>query len=358
MSDKFFERERLLTFTQNVFTAIGFSESDAATAAEVLLMADMRGIDSHGVARLSGYVRLWEAGRLNANPQMTLIREKLSAGTLEADRAAGLVSAPYAMKVAIEKAKKSGSGWIAVKNSNHFGIAAYHSLMAAREGMIGFAFTNASPLVSPFQSKERMLGTNPICVAIPAGNFPPFVSDMATSAAANGKLEIAQRAGKPIHGGWLLDKQGNESRNPADLKAGGALLPLGYSGENGHKGYALGAMVDILSGVLSGASFGPWVPPFVAFLQPKPDQPGEGIGHLLGAIDPEAFMDKTEFLDRMDLWIERFKAAEPAPGYSEVLIPGEPEYRTEQERIKTGIPLVEDVLQDLTQLAEKFGLGL
>ena len=177
---------------------------------------------------------------------------------VDGDSGLGLVVAPFAMDLAISKAKNVGSGWIAVRNSNHFGIAAHHAMKALDEDMIGMVMTNASALVAPTFSIERLLGTNPICVAVPAGKEPPFVADLATTTAANGKLEILQRKNQEAPAGWIQDKDGKISTNPHELKAGGALLPLGGDREHGsHKGYALGAIVDIFSGVLSGANYGP-----------------------------------------------------------------------------------------------------
>ena len=168
-----------------------------------LLPADLRGIDSHGVARLSGYVRLWEVKRINTSPEIKIIHETPSTAVVDGDSGLGLVVAPNAMQVAIDKAKNAGTGWVSVQNSNHFGIAGYHAMMALEHDMIGIAFTNASPLVSPTYSVERLLGTNPVCVVIPAGEEPPFVADMATTTAANGKLEILQRKGGVAPLGWI-----------------------------------------------------------------------------------------------------------------------------------------------------------
>jgi LDH2 family malate/lactate/ureidoglycolate dehydrogenase len=258
-----YSHQRLLHFTEQVFIKCGMYEQDAKQAADVLIAADLRGIDSHGVARLSGYVRLYEANRANMNAQHKIIYETPSTATIDADQGLGLVVAPKAMDIAIEKAKNVGTGWVAIQNSNHFGIAAYHAMKALPNNMIGIAMTNASPLVAPTYSKQRMLGTNPICYAFPAGKHLPIVIDMATSAAANGKLEIAQRTGKPIPNNWVQTKDGEESTNANELSNGGSLLPLG-----GHKGYGLASLVDILCGVLSVSNYGPWVPPFVAFLNP------------------------------------------------------------------------------------------
>jgi LDH2 family malate/lactate/ureidoglycolate dehydrogenase len=261
------------------------------------------------------------------------------------------------MKVAMEKAKNVGTGWVSVKNSNHYGIAGYHAMLALEQDMIGISLTNASPLVAPTFSKERLLGTNPIAVAIPAREEPPFVADMATTTAANGKLEILQRKGLETPTGWVQDKNGNPTISSDGVKEGGALLPLGGDREHGsHKGYALGAVVDILSAVLSGANYGPWVPPFVAFLDPLPNLVGEGIGHFFGAMRVDAFRPAEEFKGHMDQWIRRFRSAEPTPGHEKVLIPGDPERELEVIRIKEGIPLLDPVVQDLTDLGKKFGV--
>lgn len=346
---------KLFDFACKVFEQIGCSTADAALAAKVLLMADLRGVDSHGVARLSGYIRLWEASRVNACPDVRILHESPSTAVVDGDGGLGLVVAPKAMQIAIDKAKNAGTGWVSVQNSNHFGIAAAHAMMALQHDMIGIALTNASPLVAPTFSVERLLGTNPICVAIPAGNEPPFVADLATTTAANGKLEILQRKNEKAPEGWIQDKEGRFSTNPHELKAGGALLPLGGDREHGsHKGYALGAVVDIFSAVLSGANYGPWVPPFVSFLPVGENLPGKGIGHFFGAMRIDAFRHATEFKKHMDQWIHRFRTAIPVPGQEKVLIPGDPEREIETERMQNGIPLLKPVYEDIQYLAERF----
>jgi L-2-hydroxycarboxylate dehydrogenase (NAD+) len=346
----------LLTFTIDIFQRIGCPEKDACTAAAALLSADLRGIDSHGVARLVGYVRLWEAGRANPKPALRIIHETPSTAVVDGDSGLGLVVAPYAMQIAIQKAAACGTGWVSVQNSNHFGIAGYHALAAVQQDMIGIAMTNASALVAPTFSIERMLGTNPICVAIPAGDEPPFVADLATTTAANGKLEILQRKNEPAPLGWIQDKAGHPSTDPHELKTGGALLPLGGDRDHGsNKGYALGAIVDIFSAVLSGANYGPWVPPFPAYVPMPTGMPGKGIGHFFGAMRIDAFRPAADFKDHMDNWIRRFRSATPAPGHDKVLIPGDPEREMETQRRAEGIPLLPAVVDDLRTLAAKLG---
>ena len=351
--------ETLFDFSKNVFLSIGCNEDDATLATTVLLSADLRGVDSHGIARLSGYVRLWEAKRVNATPQVNILHQTPSTATIDGDSGLGLVVAPKAMQIAIDKAKNVGTGWVSVQNSNHFGVAGYHAMMALPEEMIGICMTNASPLVAPTFSIERLLGTNPICVAIPAGKQPAFVADLATTTAANGKLEILQRKNEEAPVGWIQDKEGKSSINPHELKTGGALLPLGGDREHGsHKGYALGAVVDIFSAVLSGANYGPWVPPFPAYVPMPTGMPGKGIGHFFGAMRVDAFRPAEEFKMHMDKWIERFRSAKTAEGFERVIIPGDPEREAEAERREIGIPLLEPVVEDLQLLAAKFNLSM
>jgi LDH2 family malate/lactate/ureidoglycolate dehydrogenase len=353
-----FTESNLREFTKSVFEKMGCSEEHAALATDVLIKSDLRGIDSHGVARLTGYVRLWEKGRINAKPDIKIVHETPSTATVDGDSGLGLVVAPFAMRVAIEKAEKCGSGWVSVRNSNHFGIAGYHTMMAVEKDMIGFAMTNASPLVAPTFANERLLGTNPMCYAFPAGKYPPVIVDLATSAAANGKLEIAQRMNKAVPDGWIQDANGKPSTDPHELKKGGSLLPLGSDRDHGsHKGFGLSATVDILSAVLSGANYGPWVPPFVAFMEPSSNPVGKGIGHFLGAMRVDGFRPVDEFKAHLDNWIERFSNAKTINENQKVIIPGQPENEAEKERKLNGIPLIDDVCKDLNEVAEKLGVA-
>lgn len=347
----------LKKYVASVFTAIGCSDEDAALASDVLVSADARGIDSHGVARLAGYVRLFDNGRLNTKPQVKVLHETPSTATLDGDRGLGLIVAPKAMEIACAKAALAGTGWVAVQNSNHFGIAGYHAMKALPSQMIGWAMTHAAPLVTPTFSKEKLLGTNPIAVAIPANEEPAFVADFASTAVAYGKLEILQRKGLDTPDGWVQDANGDPCNDAFAIKNGGALLPLGGDREHGsHKGYGLGAIVDILSGVLSGANFGPWVPPFATagFMQAG-ETVGNGTGHFLGAMRVDAFRPAEDFTNDMDKWIRRFRSAKAVEG-KQVLIPGDPERELEAIRREEGIPLLNPVVEDLQSLASRFQL--
>ena len=357
--EQVFSYNQLLSFSKSIFQKIGCSDADAETAAKALLSADLRGVDSHGVARLSGYVRLWEVKRVNSSPQLKIIHETPSTAVVDGDSGLGLVVAPYAMQVAIDKAKNVGSGWVSVQNSNHFGIAGYHAMMALQHDMIGIAMTNASALVAPTFSTQRMLGTNPIAVAIPAGKEQPFVADFATTTASNGKLEILQRKNKTAPTGWVQTKTGEESTNANELKEGGAMLPLGGDREHGsHKGFMLGSIVDIFSGILSGANYGPWVPPFPSYVPMPENMPGNGIGHFFGAMRIDAFRTAEDFKNNMDNWIQEFKKAKTIDGIDKVIIPGEPETEMEMQRMKDGITLVDTVAEDLKKLGEKFSVAI
>lgn len=346
-------------FTRQIFLAIGCPEADAELAATVLVRADLRGVDSHGVARLPGYVRLADHGRLNPAPQVCIVHETPSTAVLDGDRGLGLVVGPKAMQVAIEKARTAGTGWVAVRNSNHYGIAGYHAMLALEHDMIGLSMTNAAPLVAPTFSLDKLLGTNPIAVAVPTLQEPPYVADFATTAVAYGKLEILQRKGQAAPHGWVQDAAGRSTGDANAVRNGGALLPLGSDREHGsHKGYALGGIVDIFSGVLSGANYGPWVPPFAtAGFMAAQAGVGEGTGHFFGAMRVDAFRPAEEFKQHMDTWIGAFRSARAVEG-KQVLVPGDPEREMEAERNASGIPLIDPVLDSLRELGERFGVSL
>ena len=352
-----FSSDYLKTFCTQVFIHFGISEEDARQAADVLAKSDLRGIDSHGVARLHTYFDMLALGRINPKPKIKIVREKASVATVDGDNGLGLVVGPKANEVAMEKAEKHGSGWVSVCNTNHFGIAGYYPLKALERDLIGWAMTNTTKLVAPLWGAERMLGTNPIAIAFPGYEEPPIVIDMATSAVAYGKIEIALRKKEQIPKGWIIDKDGRDTTNPQDMIDGGAQLPLGSEREmGGHKGYGLASMVDILCCVLSGANWGPFAPPF-ALRQEIPDRSvGRGIGHFFGAMQIDGFIDKDEFKKQIDEWIHVFRNTKPAPGTGGPLVPGDPEREAEAIRSKEGIPLIMPVVEDLLDISRKTGI--
>jgi LDH2 family malate/lactate/ureidoglycolate dehydrogenase len=352
-----FRAEQLKHFAIEVFLHFGVPEPDAKKASEVLILSDLRGIDSHGVARLHTYFDMLSLGRINPKPNVKIIRERKSVCTVDGDNGLGLVVGPKANEIAMDKAEQFGSGWVSVCNTNHYGIASYYSLEALKRDMLGWSMTNSTKLVAPLWGAERMLGTNPISIAFPGKKNKPIVVDLATSAAAYGKIEIAKRKGKTIPRGWIINSDGDMTEQPEDMINGGALLPLGSERElGGHKGYCLSAMVDILTSVLSGANWGPFAPPFALRQEIPSRSVGKGIGHFFGAMQIEGFMDVDEFKQRIDEWIEVFRNTKPVKGQKAVLIPGDPEHEEEAIRRKEGIPLIQPVIDDLQDISRKTGI--
>jgi L-2-hydroxycarboxylate dehydrogenase (NAD+) len=354
---KTYTAEQLSQFTTDFFRRIGCPDDHAEIISRVFLAAELRGISSHGLIRIIDYFQLWEARRINVTPDMKIVHESPSTAVLDGDGAIGMVAAHQSMEIAIEKAKTAGTGWVATKGSNHFGIAGYYSMMALEHDMIGIAMTNANPLVAPTFSISKLLGTNPIAVAIPAMNQPPYVADFSTTPIARGKLEIAVKKGEKTLLGYVQDKEGKPTDDPNILRQGGAMLPLGGDREHGsHKGYCLGSIVDIFSAVFSGANFGPFVPPSVAYLPVLEQRVGEGTGHFFGAMRIDAFQKAEDFKKKMDKWIATFRNAKPAEGFDRVLIPGDPERESEQEKIEKGIEMIPAVIKELEEIAKKLGL--
>ncbi len=352
-----FPAERLRNFSAAVFMHFGVSKSDAEQAADVLARSDLRGIDSHGVARLHTYFDMLELGRINPTPNIKIVREKASVATVDGDNGLGLVVGPKANEIAMDKAERHGSGWVSVCNTNHFGIAGYYPLKALERDLIGWAMTNSTKLVAPLWGAERMLGTNPVAIAFPGYKEPPIVIDMATSAVAYGKIEIALRKKTKVPKGWIVDKQGRDTTNPHDMIGGGAQLPLGSEREmGGHKGYGLASMVDILCCVLSGANWGPFAPPFALRQEIPARSVGKGIGHFFGALEIDGFIDKLEFKKQIDDWIHVFRNTKPTPGTNGPLIPGDPEREAETIRSKEGIPLIKPVVDDLLDISRRTGI--
>ena len=349
--------EQLDALCRGIFEKMGCPAADAAIVSEVLLAAELHGLSSHGMLRVKDIYELWKAGRINVTPRPRIVHESPSTATVDGDGAIGIVAARYAMTVAIDKADKAGTGWVAVKNSNHFGIAGYYAEMALKHDMVGIAMTNANPLVAPTFSVSRLLGTNPLAVAIPADKQPPFVADFATTPIARGKLAIMGKKGQKAPLGYVQDAQGVPSDDPDILMRGGAIVPLGGDYEHGsHKGYCMGALIDIFSAVFSGANFGPFVPPQVAYLPLLDEKVGEGLGHFFGAMRVDAFRPASEFKASMDRWIETFRGATPAAGQERVYVPGDMEREKRQRIMRDGIELVPAIDADLKSVAAELGL--
>src|SRR5437588_6041415 len=354
---KVYPIEALRDFSRRMFLHFDVPKEDAVQAAEVLASADLRGIDSHGVARLHSYFDMLTLGRINPKPEIKVMRSTLSTATMDGDNGLGLVVGPKANRMAMDMAEKAGSGWVSVRNTNHYGIAGYYVLEALERDLIGWAMTNSTRLVAPLWGAERMLGTNPIAIGFPGKEEPPIVIDMATSATAYGKIEIARRRREPIPEGWAIDREGRHTKNPRQMIDGGAMLPLGSERERGgHKGYALAMMVDILCGPLSGANWGPFAPPFALRQEIPKRSVGKGIGHFFGAMRIDGFIDADEFKRQVDEYVRVFRATKPAPGTNGPLIPGDPEREAEKVRRKNGVPLILPVIEELRDISQKTGI--
>ncbi len=352
--------EPLTAFCQQVFERMGVPIPDAHATSEVLVKADLRGIESHGVARLRRYYPGLKNGVMVPKPAMKVVHETPLTALLDGGAALGQVAGVKGMEMAIEKAKAAGLGFVSVRNSNHFGISAYYSLMALKHDFIGISLTNSDAYVVPTFGREVMLGTNPISVTIPAGKERPFVLDMSTAVATTGKMEVYSRMGKSIPAGWATDEKGRSCADPGRVlsnirsRAGGGILPLGGEGEEfgGHKGYGLDLLVDILSGVLSGSGNTNLLYPKTPEGKPLPSL----VGHFLGALRVDLFRPLEEFKRDMDDLIRRLKNSAKAEGQERIFIHGEKEFELEEKFRKEGIPLYFKVYEDLQAIAGEVGV--
>lgn len=323
-----------------IFDKMGLTPEDSRLGSDVLVMADLRGVESHGVSNmLRNYVRGYRQGETNARPNWRIVRESPSTATIDCDRGLGIIIAPKAMDIAIEKAKKVGMGMVTMRNGRHMGMASYHAMVALKHDMIGMCMTSSPPeMVPPFGAETR-LGTNPIAVAAPADKEAPFVYDAATTVVAGNKIGLVRRLGAMVPGGWLADAEGTpimvEAPAPVPGYEGPApsrLLPLGSTREMGsHKGYGLAGVVEILSGILTGGGYS------VKIGRPN-------FNHMVAAYSIEAFMDTAEFKRTMDEWLSMLKSTKPAAGHERVFYPGLPEAEAEAEHRLHGIPLHPEVV--------------
>lgn len=346
-TNKRINHEKLTRFVQAAFEKLGVPAADAQIAAETLVAADLRGVDTHGVIRFSPhawYVKWLSDGSMTVKPNIQVISETPSTALLDGDRGMGMVIGHRAMELAIEKAKQCGIGMVGVRNSRHYGMSAQYAMQALAHDMIGIAMTNASRQVVPTFGREARFGTNPMCFAVPADKELPFVLDMATTTAAAGKLELAARLEKSIPTGWALDEKAEPTHDPRVAQKARRLLPLGGSRDNGsHKGYGLAILVEILCGVLTGT-----LTALNADQDPR--------GHFFGAIRVDAFRPVTEFKRDMDRLIRELKSTPPIQGQNRVYVAGEIEFETAEERAERGLPLLPSVLKGLREVSEQLGM--
>lgn len=350
----------LTQFCQQVFEKLGVPSRDAFTTSEVLVLADLRGIESHGVARLRRYYTGLKNGVMVPTPKVRVVHETPITARIDGGGALGQVAGKQGMTLAIEKARKNGVGFVAVGNSNHYGIAAYYSMMALQHDLIGISLTNSDCYVVPTFGRDVLLGTNPISVTVPALKERPFVLDMSTAVATLGKVEVYNRMGKKLPLGWATDERGQSCDDPGRVlsnirsKAGGGLLPLGGEGEEfgGHKGYGLDLLVDILSGVLPGSAYLNLLYPKTPEGKPLPSL----VGHFFGAMRIDYFRPAEDFKRDLDDVIRRLKNSRKAEGQDRIYVHGEKEFELEEKYRKEGIPLYYKVYDDLKAIGEEVGV--
>lgn len=350
-------RARLTHFCTELFTRLGLSPADAAVAADVLVAADVRGIPSHGVARLPHYVSGIATGATVPDARPEVIAETAATLAIDAHGSMGAPASADAMRRIIAKARTSGAAVACVRDSNHFGIAGYYAMLALEHDMIGLAMTNTAALGVPTFGRQVMYGTNPIAFAAPADRERAFVLDMSTTVVTKGKLEVYERLGQPLPDGWAVDQSGHSARDPQRIldevfaRVGGGILPLGGEGElhSGYKGYGLAIMVDILCGVLGAAAFGPGV-------ADNPTSFGR-VSHFFAAFNVAAFREVSLFKADMDKMLADLRHSPHAEGAERIYVAGEKEFEWEAEYTRDGVPLLHKTYDRLAEIGAMYGLA-
>lgn len=339
-----FREEDLRAFCSAVLEGLGVPPGDAGHVSGCLVYADLRGVDSHGVIRLPVYARRLQAGVVNARPHMKVQSNYGAVALLDADNALGPVAGVRAMETALDMASRTGIAFTGVRGSNHFGAAGYFVEAALRRKYIGCALTNAPPNMAPFGGMQRFLGTNPLAIGIPAGEEPPLLFDASTSVTARGKIIVAAQRNLPIPEGWAIDPEGNPTTDAAKALAG-AVLPFG-----GAKGSAISFIIDILCGVLTGASF-------ALHLNTLENLNAiQNLGHVFLAARTDLFLPQSEYGRRMDEILRMLQASPPAPGVQGVVVPGTPEAQTEAQNRARGVPLSAETIDELSSLGAAAGV--
>lgn len=343
-------------FIRDVFVGLGVPEADARVSAEVLITSDLRGIESHGVGRLKYYYDRIRSGRHQTQTDMEVVKETETTALVDGHHGMGHVISRRCMQMAIDKARRYGLGAVSVRNGTHFGIAGYYPLMAAKEGMIGFAVTNARPSIAPTFGTEPMLGTNPVAFAAPTDLPYPFCLDMATSICQRGKIEVAARAEKPVPEGWVVDPESRPLTDPTSIikrfgNAAAALLPLGGAGDEfaGYKGYGLATMVEILSASLAGGKFMKDLTGIALDGSPQPYR----VGHFFLAIDVEHFVPLAVFSRITGQILRDLQDSRKAPGHDRIYVAGEKEYALEKDRRERGIPVNPNLKSELAAMRDE-----
>ena len=346
--------KELLAYCEAIFQAYGFTSDESRDIAAVVLAADLNGVESHGVQRMVRYAREVTSGMVDVHAQPEVVHQTPMSAVIDAHNAMGQVIGQRAMRLAIEKAKAVGCGMVEVRNSNHFGIAGFYSEMAMREGLMGICMCNTEEIMVPVYGKQPMIGTNPIALAMPADPVP-FSFDCATTVVPRGKFEVYTKRGEPVPIGWGVDEQGHDSDNAPRIldniirKAGGGILPLGGSSEmlGGHKGYGLGVIVELFTGILSGGTTAERI---------YRTGSGSGICQSYIAIDPAIFGDRDEIRARFSEYLQKLRDSDKADGCTRIYTHGEKEAESRKVRREQGIPVNEKTLQELHDIGEQAGV--
>ena len=339
--------ENLKSYVAKVLQSVGSSPEDSLFVAEVLVEADLRGVESHGVTRLPGYISMIENDLLNLSPNIKILKDSGATASIDGDMGFGMLTAFKGMSIAIDKARDFGVGAVTASNMAHTGMVGFFTMHAAQKGFIGMAMNNGPTIVPPFGGLTPTYATNPFSVAFPSTDGKPIVLDMATSMVAAGKLRLAAKKGETIPSDWGIDKDGNETTDPEQVIHGGFLQWAG-----GYKGFGLATMVEILGGVLSGGLFGLKMPALVNFGQ----DPLIANGFYL-AIDIERFMPLEIFGQKVSSLVQDVKSSKKIKEVEQIYMPGEPEFENKAKRLESGIPLNENVFNDLKDLSHKFELS-
>ncbi len=340
--------ETLARFVAAVYRAVGVPAEDAETAARLMLESDLVGADGHGVFRLPQYVRRIQAGGVNPKPNIEVRQTGPATALVDGDNGMGHVVGVRALELGLEKVKQGGGAYVGVRHSNHYGAGAYYVQRAVARDVVAFAYSNAPPTMAPWGGVDPYVGTNPYAFGVPAGKHPPIILDMATSVVARGKIILAAERGESIPEGWAIDKDGNRTTDAQEALEG-SVLPFG-----GPKGYALSLMIDIMAGALTGAGFGPRV----NSLYDNFDEP-QDVGAFFQLIDISQFADFETFKANIDRMVEEIKSSrKAAKGTEEIFLPGEIEFRMEEERKVSGIPLGAETVAELREVGRSCGVDI
>ena len=341
--------EDLRAFCQKAYMKVGVPEQEAYIVADLLARSNLHGVESHGVTRLPIYIQRLQKGYVRAESKMTYIKDKGPVAFVEAHGSMGHVVAYKAVQRAIEKAEEYGIGWISVKDSGHFGVTGLFPMMAADKDLIGYVCSNSAPMMAPFGGRERIIGNNPLSYAFPTGQYPTVVVDFSCSVVSSGKLILSRKKGEKIPLGWAYDKDGLPTEDPYEgYEAGGSLAPVGE-----HKGYGLTLAHEMLTAVLTG---GKWTRNIKSLYEE--DKSGiQGTCHSFMVLDPDCFIGREAFKKNMDRYIKGIKESGKAKNMEEILMPGEPELRSESERLERGIPLTPNTVDELNSLSQSLGVS-